>query len=42
MGPKMPLGAKAKSKAPPATAGGKTIGKSIMVFMIAFPEFSGC
>jgi hypothetical protein len=37
MGPNSPLGAKAKSKATPATAGGSTMGKSIRVSRIVFP-----
>jgi hypothetical protein len=37
-GPKRPLGAKAKSRATPATAGGKTIGISNIVSIIERPE----
>jgi hypothetical protein len=37
IGPKRPFGAKAYNNATPATAGGKTIGKSIRVSMTVFP-----
>jgi len=37
IGPSSPFGAKAKSNATPATAGGNTMGKSISVSMIDFP-----
>ncbi len=36
-GPKRPMGAKTKSRATPATAGGRTIGIFINVSIIAFP-----